>query len=812
MSRPHLLIASRRPAVAASLHEFINLFLPSAELTHSVKHIGFKCSAELFDALDELPPKQLLNTMVVFDIGAEDESAWNVMQMRGDRALAAQLLLSYPEVYFVFLGAPGSSNNFKQGEKTFVKCSGPEAPEDNTAWSILQSHHFVNSDNLTRVVELIQLHARGFRTLFDATGLRSCLKFQLLEQLQQSLDDVSAGVYRHFSAKRLELTAFIAEEEASFLYLNGYAAYKFGFRAWLAHSKKEFLRLLSDDPARLSGVAAPRKFATAVMDWHLAYRDDDDLTGKELDRVREKAFEENRIAHSIVVTSFPHLSSQWRKRSEVLPKPYGGFFDLLQKSSKGTGVNLPQAVYASTWEKMIEEVDSSLICVDDLIDSANLTSKLRDEQDPLSTYLRGKFTPATRQLLDQYAAPGQPEQKLLNALVDEINQLLKGALLYEPTAFSQIQVSEETKKLLAQKPQGKKLVRLNRRLLEDAYPHNNQNRHSAPYACSVVVERLLSRAHRLKADDPAETEAWIQMALLADEAKEILGGLSLTTTYQALALQHEAEVRAESSFLGMSKEIEVGGRLDELHKEVELVQNAGRNKGQIEQGETSEIGRVNCLLLIVHNLRMRFTENEQVEAAEHCLRKFTQYQQRLKRLHTSSQSHNKLSKALGYVLDSIAMYPEKVTKAGTSIGHLFGWSLVWIFIFFLCYSALFYFHPEMKNNLGKSAMFGFGHSLFTFAELQPGLSEAEDMRKIRANEQSSAIDANQLPAASGGDVGAEKQVALSESPPQSQITVLLPMPWLILYWLLLFMELVIAYVHLGLLVSVLYRRITKRAP
>src|SRR5262249_54471150 len=69
--------------------------------------------------------------------------------------------------------------------------------------------------------------------------------------------------------------------------------------------------------------------------------------------------------------------------------------------------------------------------------------------------------------------------------------------------------------------------------------------HSAPYACTLVADRLLKRARALRGTAGTDTPGWVQVALLAEEAKEILGGLSRTVGYEALAVQNEAEARAE---------------------------------------------------------------------------------------------------------------------------------------------------------------------------------------------------------------------------------------------------------------------------
>src|SRR5215211_5781689 len=103
MIRPLLLFASRNASVAAALHQHFELLLPACGLPHQIEHVAFSSSVELFAAIDAIPPEQLLETMIVFDISPEDESRWEVQNIQGDQGLAAQLILSYPEIYFVFL-------------------------------------------------------------------------------------------------------------------------------------------------------------------------------------------------------------------------------------------------------------------------------------------------------------------------------------------------------------------------------------------------------------------------------------------------------------------------------------------------------------------------------------------------------------------------------------------------------------------------------------------------------------------------------------------------------------------------------------
>jgi len=61
-------------------------------------------------------------------------------------------------------------------------------------------------------------------------------------------------------------------------------------------------------------------------------------------------------------------------------------------------------------------------------------------------------------------------RKRLTTIVDELNQLINGDTLYDPQAFSETNLRDETKRMLGQKRKSKNFAALNRLLLEDAYP------------------------------------------------------------------------------------------------------------------------------------------------------------------------------------------------------------------------------------------------------------------------------------------------------------------------------------------------------
>jgi tetratricopeptide (TPR) repeat protein len=97
-----------------------------------------------------------------------------------------------------------------------------------------------------------------------------------------------------------------------------------------------------------------------------------------------------------------------------------------------------------------------------------LAAQLRpsDKQDPLSTWLFQNLSQPTQGLI----TGKDNESRLRTALAADLNRLLETGTIYDPSRFSQVKLSDYLQQFLAQNPQGDTRIRLNRLLLESAYP------------------------------------------------------------------------------------------------------------------------------------------------------------------------------------------------------------------------------------------------------------------------------------------------------------------------------------------------------
>ena len=118
--------------------------------------------------------------------------------------------------------------------------------------------------------------------------------------------------------------------------------------------------------------------------------------------------------------------------------------------------------------------DSQLFTAGDFINLAALADKLKQPTNALSAYIATNLSPATLTALANY--PGSvtntvsTQTNLEQNLSASLNTLVCGQSLFDAQRFAGVTLQPATQKLLAQNPAGDALVRLNRLLLDDAFP------------------------------------------------------------------------------------------------------------------------------------------------------------------------------------------------------------------------------------------------------------------------------------------------------------------------------------------------------
>lgn len=105
-----------------------------------------------------------------------------------------------------------------------------------------------------------------------------------------------------------------------------------------------------------------------------------------------------------------------------------------------------------------------------ITDPAAFAGKLAHGPDAMSVFLRGRLQAPVKSDLATYSASSANARAVISALVKDLNQVISGPSIHDKARFSRIVPRPETAKLLQQNPSGQQLARLNKLLLEDAYP------------------------------------------------------------------------------------------------------------------------------------------------------------------------------------------------------------------------------------------------------------------------------------------------------------------------------------------------------
>jgi len=111
-----------------------------------------------------------------------------------------------------------------------------------------------------------------------------------------------------------------------------------------------------------------------------------------------------------------------------------------------------------------------LLTAADFNNPTALMLKLRDAHDPISKHLREKLSSETLAQLQKYQGSDPRSTQLFESLIEQLNLVLKGSSIFDEQRFAQVSLNEETRRFIAQNPEGNDRSYLNRLLLEQAYP------------------------------------------------------------------------------------------------------------------------------------------------------------------------------------------------------------------------------------------------------------------------------------------------------------------------------------------------------
>lgn len=150
--------------------------------------------------------------------------------------------------------------------------------------------------------------------------------------------------------------------------------------------------------------------------------------------------------------------------------------------------------------------DASLFSEFDLKDVRGLASQLTAKADPVSSFLYDQFKPATLDALAALDGSASGIDAAGKLLIAELNAMLEGASLWTDLRFAGVSLRTKTEDLRRSNPTGTSLRRLNKRLLEDAYPHGIRRNDLQRFWIRDGSQRLVFRvSERLD----VSADAWV---------------------------------------------------------------------------------------------------------------------------------------------------------------------------------------------------------------------------------------------------------------------------------------------------------------
>jgi hypothetical protein len=106
----------------------------------------------------------------------------------------------------------------------------------------------------------------------------------------------------------------------------------------------------------------------------------------------------------------------------------------------------------------------------DIKDFESFAKKLVEKPDAVSEFFNDKLDETIKTDLANYSAENTNAKAVRSALVKALNKIISGGPIFDGARFKGVQLSPATKELLVKNPQGLQLARLNKMLVEDAYP------------------------------------------------------------------------------------------------------------------------------------------------------------------------------------------------------------------------------------------------------------------------------------------------------------------------------------------------------
>jgi len=212
-------------------------------------------------------------------------------------------------------------------------------------------------------------------------------------------------------------------------------------------------------------------------------------------------------------------------------------------------IDAMEFVYILRNNETLTERQGWLFDIKDFKRPANLLNKLMEHKDLLCQLIKGQFSQKMLALLKTYDG-AVPSEALKETLVAEMNIIIQGSNLHDEERLRHVQLPKELKRLVRQMGLDSSIIRINRMILEAAYPQEIDkikykfNSSVAPNNILIISshdEKLLKKIVEFKKNLDVDFKELRYIPLSYAKAEEVAGMLTKLYPEQLPMLPSELE-------------------------------------------------------------------------------------------------------------------------------------------------------------------------------------------------------------------------------------------------------------------------------
>jgi hypothetical protein len=172
----------------------------------------------------------------------------------------------------------------------------------------------------------------------------------------------------------------------------------------------------------------------------------------------------------------------------------------------------PTMLVDKAWERLVgfegdlKKIVPTTFLAGDIKEPSSFARKLAAKADPVSIFINEKLSEVARESVARSQGSNAYSEELQTVLTQNLNAIIKGPLVDAEGRFATVPLRPETQLLLARKEDEEKgLGRLNRMLLEDAYPRElSRDLHKEQFLrfAAGTMKRILIENHRRHQNEP----------------------------------------------------------------------------------------------------------------------------------------------------------------------------------------------------------------------------------------------------------------------------------------------------------------------